>query len=107
MPFVIQQIRPAGRSARADEATAFALTSAAIKGDVVYGLYLEWSDPNARNGMGDERWTNDLAKAQRFATHEAAFECWRAQSTVRPIRPDGKANRPMTAFSVTIEQVKS
>lgn len=103
--FVIRQIHPLGRSAHADDATAFALTSAAIRGEVVTGKYLEWSDPDGRNGLGDDRWTTDSAKAKRFATHGAAWECWRAQSRTRPVRPDGKANRPMTAYSVTIEEV--
>lgn len=74
-------------------------------GGPVLGRYLEWSDPDARGGRGDDRWTSDLAKAKRFPSFEAASACWQAQSTVKPMRPDGKPNRPMTAFSVTIEEV--
>src|SRR5262245_63041462 len=105
MAFVIRQIHPPNLSARADEATAVALASAAIVNAVVKGDYLEWSDPDARGGRGDDRWTSDLAKAKRFPSHEAAWMCWKAQSTRRPLRPDGKPNRPMTAYSVTIEEV--
>lgn len=105
MSFVLRQIHPAGKSALAHEATAEALLTAHIMGNVVTGDYLEWSDPNAKFGMGDERWTPDLAKAQRFPTRDAAMECWRAQSTLVPRRSDGKPNRPMTAYSITVEEV--
>ncbi len=102
---VIRQIHPQGKSARADEATTVALATAAVKGEVVTGKYLLWSDPDARNGLGDDSCTTDGTKAKRFATHAAAWECWRAQSKTRPIRDDGRPNRPMTAYSVTIEEV--
>jgi hypothetical protein len=105
MPYVLRQISPPGKSALADEATAAALAVAAFDDNVVKGQYLEWSNPNAKHGMGDELWTGDLKRAKKFETFEAAMECWRAQSTNRPWRPDGKANRPLTAFSVTVEQV--
>lgn len=105
MNYVIRQIHPPGKSALADEATTVALTIAAAHGAIVHGDYLEWSDPDARHGRGDNRWTGDLAKAKRFPSFAAASVCWKAQSKVRPLRSDGKPNRPMTAFSVTIEQV--
>jgi hypothetical protein len=104
MSYVIRQIHPPGKSARADEANTVALTKAAALGELVYGDYLEWSDPNANWGRGDDRWTHDLAKAKRFASFEEASKCWKAQSTIRPYRDDGKPNRPMTAYSVSIEQ---
>lgn len=104
--FVIRQIHPPNLSALANEATMFNLASAAIRNEVVKGAYLQWSDPDALGGRGDDRWTDDLALAKRFASHDAAFECWRAQSKKVPWRPDGRPNRPMTAYSVTIEEVK-
>jgi len=81
------------------------LARASVFGNVVIGDYLEWSDPNAKFGLGDDRWTADIARAKRFPTFTAAMECWKAQSTLVPMRPDGKANRPMTAYSVTVEEV--
>jgi len=105
MSYVLRQIHPKGKSALADEANIMALTVAAVADEIERGDYLEWSDPNARKGFGDDRWTDDLAKAQRFPSFEAAMECWKAQSTKRPFRDDGKPNRPMTAYSVTVEQV--
>lgn len=106
MSFVIRQVHPPWKSARAHEADAVALATAAVSSPgLVVGNYLEWSDPNAKFGRGDDRWTPDLAKAKRFPNFRAAMECWKAQSTLVPTRPDGKPNRPMTAYSVTIEYV--
>jgi hypothetical protein len=42
----------------------------------------------------------------RFADLAAAVACWKRQSTVRPLRPDGKPNRPLTAFTITFDQVE-
>jgi hypothetical protein len=104
--FVLRQIKPPGRSALAHEATLVALLGAVASGGIQNGAYLEWSDPDADYGMGDERWTNDLANAKRFKTFVEAMECWKAQSTVRPLRSDGKPNRPLTAYSVSPEYVE-
>ena len=103
--YVLRQIHPKGMTARADQSTAAALTLADINGTLVHGDYLEWSNPNAKRGYGDDRWTKDLAKAKRFASFADAMECWKAQSSVRPFRDDGRPNRPMTAYSVTPERI--
>lgn len=105
MAYVLRKINPPGKSAMAHEATTFALLDALQKGGIEHGEYLQWADPDANKGMGDDRWTRDIEKAKQFATFADATACWQAQSTVKPIRPDGKPNRPMTAWSVTIEQV--
>ena len=39
----------------------------------------------------------------KFADMSEAFECWKRQSTVCPLRADGKPNRPLTAFSITFD----
>lgn len=49
--------------------------------------------------------TKDLAEAMRFPTREAAFAAWSQQSTVLPLRPDGEPNRPLTAYSMTLQEV--
>jgi hypothetical protein len=38
-----------------------------------------------------------------FEDHAAAMEVWTRQSRVRPLRPDGKPNRPLTAYTISIE----
>lgn len=103
MKYVIRQISVPGKSALADEATAVALTVAATRNRVQIGKYLEWSDPDARGGWGDSRWTDDPAKAKTFGSFMEASACWRERSSKRPVRPDGKPNRPLTAYSITIE----
>ena len=105
MSFVLRKIHPRGMSSLADEATAATLAIASIAGNIEFGDYLEWSDPNAKFGLDDDRWTDDLAKAKRFPTFMAAMDCWKAPSTLVPMRPDGKPNRPLTAWSVTVEEV--
>jgi hypothetical protein len=104
--YVLRQIMPSGKSARADEATLVALTLATLKDEVRHGPYLVSSDPDAFDGRGHDSWSYDLAKAKRFATFTDAMECWKAQSRVRPFRPDGKPNRPMTAYSVEPERIE-
>jgi len=47
--------------------------------------------------------TDDPEQAIQFESFEEAFECWRQVSTRTPTRPDGRPNRPLTAFAVTIE----
>ena len=45
----------------------------------------------------------DPAKAQRFATAGEAMSLVREQSTACPLRPDGRVNRPLMAFTTAIE----
>ena len=105
MPYVIRLINPPGKSARADEATAVALLETLMQGGPELGDYLEWFDVNAKHGFGDDRWTDDVSKALRFETFTDAATAWKTQSKKRPFRDDGEPNRPLTAYSVTIERV--
>lgn len=98
--YVLRQVKPRGKSAMAHEATLTALAIAAATNNVEFGPYLEWSDPDADRGRGAEKWTDDIAHAKRFASFMDAMDCWKAQSTVVPFRPDGRPNRPLTAYSV-------
>jgi hypothetical protein len=72
--------------------------------DFETGDYLKRFDPEFANGRGAAWWTDDPAKAMRFEDSMAAFQFWKTQSTTRPIREDGKPNRPLTAHTVTIEK---
>jgi hypothetical protein len=106
MDFVLRLIHPPGKSAIATKNSAVDLLLARIEGKPVSGPYLEWFDVDANGGRGADRWTHDLGKAMRFPSFEAAMECWRAQSTHTPLRDDGKPNRPLTAYNVSIEKVR-
>jgi len=103
MSYVIRLATEDERTSRADVADAVALAQRMLQGKPP-GKYLEWSDPDADGGNGAERWTGDVSKAMRFDTFEAAHACWTAQSKKFPTRPDGRPNRPMTAYSVAIER---
>jgi len=46
--------------------------------------------------------TPELRRAKKFATQQEALECYGQQNG---LRPDGKPNRPMTAFTVCIESI--
>jgi hypothetical protein len=67
---------------------------------VPVGSYLASYSPEGDNGNGVAQWTPDPAQAMTFATAEAATACYRAVPYNRPLRPDGKPNRPLTMFSV-------
>ncbi|HTB46264.1 MAG TPA: hypothetical protein VK741_21765 [Acetobacteraceae bacterium] len=62
--------------------------------------WLKAFDPDAYGGRGFIDTTPDRAQAMRFPSFEAAMECWRTQSRVKPLRDDGQPNRPLTAHTV-------
>lgn len=66
----------------------------------VNGMWLKTYDPNANDGRGHIDLTTKESEGMAFDDQVAALEFWRQQSTVRPLRPDGKPNRPLTAFNV-------
>lgn len=49
--------------------------------------------------------TTDIRRAVSWPDPPAAIQAWRAQSRTTPLRDDGKPNRPLTAFTVTIEEM--
>lgn len=59
-------------------------------------------DPEAFDGRGDVEFTADPAEALRFESTGDALECWKRVPSSRPLRPDGRSNRPLTAFTVTV-----
>lgn len=46
--------------------------------------------------------TNDPSRAMHFADPGDALACWKRQSATMPTRPDGRPNRPLTAFHAEI-----
>jgi hypothetical protein len=53
---------------------------------------------------GESDWTYDKSKALRFNSKLEAFQFCMQILESDPIRPDGKPNRPLTAFTVLIEE---
>ena len=58
--------------------------------------------PDGHNGTGDLVLTSNVAEAKRYDNAGDAIADWQAVSKTHPERPDGKPNRPMTAFTVEI-----
>lgn len=71
----------------------------------VEGQYLMAYDPDAYDGRGDATFTRDVRSAMKFDSVAQALELWTASPKVRPVREDGKPNRPLTAFSMVTEVV--
>lgn len=69
------------------------------------GAWVKHYDPEANGGLGDVVWTDDPADALHFATAAAAFRCYRLVPVTRQVRDDGRPNRPLTAFTVSIEEI--
>jgi hypothetical protein len=65
---------------------------------------LEKAAVPSRYPTGYAQVTNDIGKAMRFADAAEVLTTWKAQSKTCPLRPDGRANRPLT--SLTIEPWK-
>lgn len=67
--------------------------------------WLESFDHDAYNGRGYGTFTRKINHAKRFASKAEAFEFWGRQSAVKPLRPDGRPNKPLTALTIEIEQI--
>lgn len=63
------------------------------------GLYIGAFDPRPLP-HGSVRLTNERRNALRFISTIEALEFWRQE---HGMRPDGRPNRPLTAWTVTIE----
>lgn len=81
------------------------------EGSAFDGMYLREYDPS-RDGVDHEgtpmmshvRGTWDPAKALRFRSVAEAHACWTQVDPRQPLRRDGKPNRPLTAFTVSIRR---
>lgn len=71
------------------------------------GKWIMRYDPEAFRGQGDAELTAKLKKAKRFPSKEAAITFIMQQPKARPVRADGKPNRPLLAFSLTIDPVEN
>ncbi len=65
--------------------------------------WLKSYDPEAHNGRGAVKFTDDVNEAITFADRRAAFACYLQVPKIRPVRDDGKPNRPLTAYTIMID----
>jgi hypothetical protein len=66
------------------------------------GQYLAMYEPEAYDGMGSVVWTEDIGQAIKFDDLAQVFAVWKAVPKNRPKRPDGKWNRPLTAYHIEV-----
>ena len=67
------------------------------------GQWIRSANVEAHQGRGTVVTTPDPVRAMRFDDAGEAVRFWRSRSQSVPTRPDGGANRPLTAFTVEIE----
>jgi hypothetical protein len=79
------------------------LQLASGKPDAAEGQYVKRYDPTAYFGRGDLVTTPDKDDARRFPDVAAATEFWRQSAGTRP---DGKPNRPLTAWTIDIQDAQ-
>lgn len=68
----------------------------------VSGQYLETYDPEAYDGRGSAMFTPNLERAKKFESVADAMRTWREVPASRPLRDDGRPNRPLTSFTMEI-----
>jgi hypothetical protein len=73
--------------------------------EAVVDQWLKAFDAEAFDGGGDAEFTDDPKEALRFKDLADAMATWKTQSRRRPLRADGRPNRPLTEFSVTFDTV--
>jgi|SRR5580693_650977 len=57
--------------------------------------------------FGGRIWlTANRDEARKFASASAALEAWNTVSKSRPVRPDGRPNKPLTALSIHVEPAR-
>lgn len=79
--------------------------------NVADGQLLEHYDPEYTLDPEDPRtglavWTDDPASAMTFEDFAAAWTTYTQQSVTKPLRPDGKPNRPLTTYTVEVRVAK-
>jgi hypothetical protein len=67
------------------------------------GSYIKNFDAEAYPARGSVLLTWSPDEARLFRDQQQAYEFWQTQSKHEPIRPDGRPNRPLTAYNVTVE----
>lgn len=66
------------------------------------GWYVKSFDHEAYEGRGYAEFTQYQHEAMQFNDVSEAMEFWQRRAKCRPLRPDGKPNRPMTSMHAEI-----
>jgi len=70
------------------------------------GSYLKSFNVEAHDGQGTADFTDDPNEALHFDSFSEAMDAWMRQSKTRPLRADGRPNRPLTAFTMLTDTIK-
>jgi hypothetical protein len=68
------------------------------------GAYLASYDLEYAGGIGSAVWTTNKAGALAFPSLREAYAAWQSSPECCPLRPDGRPNRPLSAFTVMFEE---
>lgn len=66
------------------------------------GQFIKEFDHEAMKGVGYGEFTKNPHLAKKFAGHTEAWEFWTKVPKIKPTRPDGQPNKPLTAATVSI-----
>lgn len=69
------------------------------------GQYLKEFDFEANDGIGEITMTPNIADAMHFPDIGAQFEFYKRSPKCRPVRWDGKPNRPLTSTNWEIVHI--
>ena len=61
---------------------------------------------DTEDGRGHATLTDRPERALRFPRASDALDFWRQRSRYVPFRPDGKPNRPLTAYHIEIRRLE-
>lgn len=71
----------------------------------VVAQYVEAFDVEAFGGIGVVFLTSRIEHALQFDSAADVMAAWTTQSLLRPLRADGKPNRPLTAYTIAVREV--
>jgi len=72
--------------------------------EVPENAWLAEVDYEYGGGRGMARLTDNVEEAMVFPSAMAVHAAWTTVPESRPLRPDGKPNRPLTAYTITAER---
>lgn len=68
----------------------------------VVGKYVADYTPHGNGGMGMLVLTDNPAEAKSYASPAEGMIAWKEPSKTHPLRADGKPNRPLSAYTITV-----
>ena len=81
------------------------ILGAPLHGNFPIPMLLVECDVDAPVGTGAVVFSNSPTRAMKFEDVVDAIKYIQRQSTVKPLRVDGKPNKPLTAWTITFHEV--